>query len=67
MCGQVQYIFIHSALDELITCGDTEIAATNMRIVIGRLSRTLISHYKTGFDEQIEVGTEWRCMAWRLF
>ena len=30
-------MFIHNALDELITCGETEIAAANMRIAITRL------------------------------
>ncbi len=35
-------VFIHNALDELLTCGDTEIAAANnMRIAIGRLSRPI--------------------------
>ncbi len=38
---QTQYVFVHNALDELVTCGDTEIAAVNMRITIGKLSRTV--------------------------
>ena len=49
--------FIHNALDELITCGETEIAAANMRIVIGRLGRTLPSRDITGFHQQYEVVT----------
>ena len=52
---QSQYIFIHNALDELLTCGETEIAAANMRIVIGRLGRTVPERSITGFQQQFEV------------
>ena len=55
MSVQTQYVFIHNALDELITCGETEIAAANMRITIGRLGRTLPSREITGFQQQYEV------------
>ncbi len=50
---QTQYVFIHKALDELVTCGDTEIAAVNMRITIGKLSRTVEGI--SGFQKQFEV------------
>ena len=56
-------MFIHNALDELITCGDTEIVAANMRIAIGRLSRTVPGQAITGFQAQ-EVGVEW---VWQIF
>ena len=52
---QTQYVFIHNALAELITCGDTEIAAANMRIVIGKLRRMVPSMSVTGFQQQFEV------------
>ncbi len=52
---QTQYIFIHNALDELITCGETEIAAANIRIVIGKNSRTVEGKNITGFQKQFEV------------
>ena len=52
---QNQYIFIHNALNELLTCGETEITAANMRIAIGRLSRTVQSGTVTGFQKQYEV------------
>ena len=55
LISQSQYIFIHNALDELITCGETEIAAANMRIVIGKLSRLVPTRNVTGFQAQFEV------------
>ena len=53
---QTQYVFIHNALDELVTCGDTEIAAVNMRIFLGKLSRTVERRrIISGFQKQFEV------------
>ena len=53
---QTQYIFIHNALDELLTCGDTEVAAANMRIVIGKLCRPAEEGSSiSGFQKQYEV------------
>ena len=48
-------MFIHDALNELLTCGETEIAAANMRIAIGRLSRPVNTQDMTGFSEQFQV------------
>ncbi len=49
-------MFIHNALLELLTCGDTEVAAANMRIAIGRLSRPIEERSEiTGFQKQYEV------------
>ncbi len=50
-----QYVFIHTAMLEFLSCGDTEVAAANMRIAIGRLSRPLeqgseISGYKSQYE-----------------
>ncbi len=53
---QTQYVFIHNALDELVTCGDTEIAAVNMRITISKFSRTVKgSENISGFQKLFEV------------
>ena len=57
--SQVQYVFIHDALDELITCGETEIAAANIRIVIGKLKRNIDHNNTTGFQAQYEVHTNY--------
>ncbi len=49
-------MFIHNALNELMTCGDTEVAAANMRIAIGRLSRQIEDRSEmSGFQNQYEV------------
>ncbi len=49
-------MFIHDAMDELVTSGDTEIAAVNMRIAIGKLSRTVEGRENIScFQEQFEV------------
>ncbi len=54
--AQAQYVFIHNALEELLTCGDTEVAAANMRIVIGKLSRPVEPGSKdSGFQRQYDV------------
>ncbi len=43
-------------MDELINDGDTEIAAVNMRITIGRLCRTVEGRENiSGFQKQFEV------------
>jgi hypothetical protein len=52
---KAQYVFIHTALDELNTCGDTEIAAANIRIAIGKLNRTVQPNNVTGFSAQFQV------------
>ncbi len=49
-------MFIHNALDELVICGDTELAAVNMRITISKLSRTVKgSENISGFQKLFEV------------
>ena len=53
MAFQAQYAFIHDALDEYITCGDTSIAVTNMRITLGKLSKQ--EDTESGFEQQFEV------------
>ena len=50
---QAQYNFIHDALNELILCGDTEITAPNMRIVISRLNKT--KDGESGYNKQFNV------------
>lgn len=55
-CVQTQYVFIHNALLELLTCGDTEVAAADIRIAIGKLNRQAEeSSEMTGFQKQFEV------------
>ena len=52
---QAQYIFIHDALDELITCGETDIKAAGLRVKVNRLRKTIPGKGITGFAEQFQV------------
>jgi hypothetical protein len=47
-------MFIHDALKELILCGETEILAPNLGIVINKLSKVK-DESATGFELQFEV------------
>ena len=57
---QPQYIFIHDALDELITCGETDIPAAGLRVKVNRLRKIVPGKGITGFAEQfqVEIGLE---------
>ena len=46
-------MFIHDALNELITCGVTHIEASELRVRTNELHRLRLDH--SGFDEQFEV------------
>ena len=46
-------MFIHDALKELILCGETEILAPNLGIVINKLSK--VKDGASGFELQFEV------------
>jgi hypothetical protein len=48
---QSQYVFIHDALNERITCGDTEVAVGNLRIILNKLYK----EDSTGFKKQFKV------------
>ena len=52
---QAQYIFIHDALEELITCGDTSFNVQSMRVKVNRMGKVNPETEKTGFQEQFEV------------
>ena len=52
---QAQYVFIHDALEELITCGDTAIMSHNLRLKIGNLGKVDPNKFITGFQDQFEV------------
>ena len=46
---QEQFTFIHDAILESVTCGDTQISATNLRTAIVKLGK------KDGFQHQMKV------------
>ena len=58
---QAQYIFIHDALDELITCGETDISAAGLRVKVNRLRKVVPGKGITGFAEQFQVDKTWPC------
>ena len=60
---QAQYIFIHDALDELITCGETDISAAGLRVKVNRLRKVVPGKGITGFAEQfqVEMIKTWPC------
>ena len=53
MLCQAQYVFIHDTLKELLLCGETEIQAQNLGIVINKLSGTRDG--SRGFERQFKV------------
>ena len=52
---QMQYVFIHDALEELITCGETDISAGNMRMKMNRLHKIVPGKAISGFEDQFKV------------
>ena len=55
--SQSQYVFIHDTLNELIICGETEIAAANLRTAIDYLSTQIESKGMSRFEHQFQVWT----------
>ena len=60
---QTQYVFIHDALNELITCGKTEILAGNLRITTNQLNRHAEGKKISGFQNQYEVSHWSSCIV----
>ena len=52
---QDQYIFIHDAILEVVTCGDTQITATNFRLQMDKLSHEDPTHKCTVYQHQFKV------------
>ena len=48
-------MFIHDALDELITCGETDIAAGNLRARVNKMHKIVPGKNMSGFSEQFQV------------
>ena len=59
---QEQYIFIHDAILEAITCGDTQISACDLRTSIQKLSNSDPEMNLTGFESQFKVAIHF-CIA----
>jgi len=52
---QAQYVFIHDALEELITCGDTSFSVQNMRVKVNKMSKVNPETEITGYQKQFQV------------
>ena len=52
---QDQYVFIHDALNDFLTCGDTSVPAHELRRTISTMSQA-DGDGETGFQRQFEVG-----------
>ena len=52
---QDQYVFLHDALDEYITCGETDVAVSNLRARMNKLRKHIPEKGITGFMEQFQV------------
>ena len=63
---QDQYVFIHDALCDYITCGDTSVPAHELKAAIATFMRVNKNTKMTGFQEQFDVrGIKYNiCMFW---
>ena len=52
---QNQFTFIHDAILESVTCGDTQISATNLRTRIAKMKRNDTKNQPHGFQYQFKV------------
>ena len=52
---QTQYTFIHDALEELITCGETAFNVQDMVTRVNRLNSVVAGKGMTGFKEQLDL------------
>ena len=48
-------MFIHDALSELVVCGETEMAAADLRIKMNQLKRQKMADGTTGYQKQFQV------------
>ena len=48
-------MFIHDALDELITCGDTDITVQALKSKIDQMHKIIPGKGVSGFDSQFQV------------
>ena len=66
--AQDQFTFIHDAILESVTCGDTQIAATNLRMSIVKMKKKDNQNQPHGFLYQfkVHIGIDIACLQRRL-
>ena len=52
---QEQFAFIHDAILESVTCGDTQIPTTSLRVAITRMAKKNPQTQLTSFQNQFKV------------
>ena len=52
---QTQYVFIHDSLSELVVCGQTDIVAADIRIIINKMMRQVAGDTENGFQKEFQV------------
>ena len=52
-----QFMFIHDAILESVTCGDTQITATDLRMTVDKMKRNDNKKQLHGFQYQFKVYT----------
>ena len=55
ICSQEQYMFIHDAMLESITCGNTQINVMNLQKIVNKLKQRDEVTNLTGFEQQLKV------------
>ena len=55
MIFQEQYMFIHDAILEQVTCGDTQISAGQLHSAVQNLTKIDQLTFKTGLQTQFDV------------
>lgn len=55
MITQDQYMFIHDAILESITCGNTQINVTNLQKMVNKLKQKDKVTSLSGFEQQLKV------------
>ena len=58
-------MFIHDAILESVTCGDTQIAATNLRVAISKMNKKDRLSQLNIFQNQFKVGVVCRILLYR--
>ena len=57
---QEQYMFIHDAILESITCGNTQVSAADLQRAVTKLKQRDPNTKLTGYEQQFKV---WRCLC----
>lgn len=52
---QEQFVFLHDAVLESLTCGNTQIAAGDLRTGMKKLNKNHPNSHFTGFDHEFKV------------